>query len=421
MESADRRLRPAQRLPVRIWNRLAEAWGGDRAPRTLSVESLRAEAMKRTGLCDFGDASFVEPFERLVDSLNASARLHPFGAFSTRVLLARLLDNRLRIEEEWKLSAVEREIRIRRPLFIVGLPRTGTTHLVNLLACDPGFRFLSHWEAICPVPARGWGRKRPARRASGAVALAVVNYFVPDLKVIHPTRLDGPEECVPLLMNSFAFQGFASTFNVPEYVTWLADHDWGPAMRYHARQLALLQAQRGAGRWLLKCPAHLATIDALMQVYPDACILQTHRDPLKVLPSECSLFAAFRSLFTAQIDAVELGRQVTDVLARDLQRFSAARKRYDPRRFCDVQYSDLVRDPLDVVWSVYDHFGLSLPGEVEAAMRKEVAASPKDKRGVHRYALSDFGLDAGSLHERFDSYCAEYGVAREAGKSRALR
>jgi hypothetical protein len=387
---------------------------GDQPSTALTKESLIAAAVKRTGLSNFGKESFVEPLQRLIESLNASAKLHAFGRFYARQMLIELLCNRLYIEREWNRHPETHDISISAPLVILGLPRSGTTHLFNLLARDSSHRFLTTWEAIRPAPAPGkWARIPRVRRTLLTLALAMVNYLAPSFKVIHETRIDGPEECGRLLMNEFTYQGFAGVFNVPEYLQWLLNCDFVQAIGYHHKQLKLLQAQHGGKRWLLKGPCHLATIGPLMELYPDMHIIQTHRDPVKAIPSECSLMAALRGITSDELDGAEIGEQATALLSHDLARGAAAREKHDPSHFYDVYYNDLIKNPMTVLQGIYDHLKLPLTFETASKMRAELKESSQNKCGLHRYSLKQFSLDGDALRDQFHWYYQRFNVPVE--------
>jgi hypothetical protein len=241
----------------------------------------------------------------------------------------------------------------------------------------------------------------------------MVNYLAPSFKVIHETRIDGPEECGRLLMNEFTYQGFAGVFNVPEYLQWLLNCDFVQAIGYHHKQLKLLQAQHGGKRWLLKGPCHLATIGPLMELYPDMHIIQTHRDPVKAIPSECSLMAALRGITSDELDGAEIGEQATALLSHDLARGAAAREKHDPSHFYDVYYNDLIKNPMTVLQGIYDHLKLPLTFETASKMRAELKESSQNKCGLHRYSLKQFSLDGDALRELFYWYYQRFNVPIE--------
>ena len=405
----DRSRRPAV---VASWNRISSRFGGAVAGRGLSVSALMDAAERKTGLSDFGADAFIRPVRTLVDSLNASAAFHPFGRALARRMLTELLCNRLYVEHDWKHAPDIHETPIVRPIIIIGLPRTGTSLLFNLLGCDAQHRFLTNWESHRPAPPGGrWSRCRALRRLASVAGLAIQSRIAPQLSMIHETRVDGPDECTGLLLNTFTSQAFAAPFRVPDYLAWLYDCDYAEASRYHRRQLTLIHRQRGGQRWLLKSPNHLPALGALLDTYPEACIIHTHRDPLTVVPSCCSMIAAFRGMFSDRLDGDEIGEEVIAVLTNGLHRSAAARATRDPRQFLDVRYSDLVRDPVSVVRRVYRHFALDLADEAMSRVRQFLAAASRRPRTVHQYSLDQFGLDPVRVRRAFGDYATQLQVS----------
>jgi hypothetical protein len=400
---------------LRGWRTL-ERFGVARA--ALGEASLVAAARRASGLFDFVDESFHDPLRRLLASLEAEARLHPLGRMLLRQSLVRALVNRLRLEE---LSERHPEIRaqpVEAPVFIVGLQRTGTTLLHRLLTCDPALRPLLSWEALNPAPfpaARSIRRTRPGRDPRMRLAETAergLRYLAPDFFAIHPVEAHAPEEDVLLLDLTFVSPTADATLRVPSYSAWLRDTDQGPAYRYFRRIIQLLLWQR-PGRWLGKTPHHLENLDALLDVFPDAKVIQTHRDPARVVASFCSMMAHGRALFSDRVDARELGAQLADRAVRAVTRAISVRHGAAQGAFLDVAYADVVADPMKEIRRIYDFLGLSLAPATEASMQRWLGANPQDKRGVHRYRLEDFGLDAAVLERRFEPYRSRFGVSRE--------
>lgn len=402
-----------QRAPVRVFNTLAGAFGRP-GPSDLSEDALCAAARERAKLDDFGEDGFREPLRVLLRSLATEAKLHPFGRLYARRLVLRCLVNRLRLTEDWKRAPEILRDEVRAPVFILGLPRTGTTLLLNLLASDPANRWLSFWEAHdpSPPPTRATYAVDPRRRRARR-EVRTLDYLVPGLIAMHEITPEGPEECFALLANSFAGIQFSWMFDVPGFNAWLSAHDLGSAYAYYRKQLQLLQWRCPGERWVLKSPAHLWTIDALLTNFPDARIVQLHRDPLKVVPSACSLGATMRGLATAQIDPCELGRTAAEGLAAGVARCMQARRSADPAHFHDIQYLDFVRDPLATVRGIYERFGSPFTREAEAGVSACLARSPQHKRGVHRYTVEQFGLRAEEERLRFAAYCDAFDVRPE--------
>jgi hypothetical protein len=239
-----------------------------------------------------------------------------------------------------------------------------------------------------------------------------LRYLAPDFFAIHPVEAHAPEEDVLLLDLTFVSPTADATLRVPSYSAWLRDTDQRPGYRYFRRIIQLLLWQR-PGRWLGKTPHHLENLDALQGVFPDAKVIQTHRDPSRVVASFCSMMAHGRALFSDRVDPRELGAQLADRAVRAVTRAMSVRDGAAPGAFLDVAYSDVVADPMKKIRRIYDFLGLSLAPATEASMQRWLAANPQDKRGVHRYRLEDFGLDAAVLERRFEPYRSRFGVGRE--------
>ncbi len=404
-----------RRVLVSLWNRVARIIGQN--IDHLSIDSVIEVAVKRTGLSDFGNTSFLEPLGIIIKSLNASQNLHPFGRFFARQTIINSLCNRLYIENEWSRHPDLKNISITGNLIILGLPRTGTSYLFNLLSCDSNHRCLTNWEAMHPVIPEGKvpfiKRHTPqARRRSSAIEICAQQYLSPSLSTIHEYRVDGPEECTRLFFNEFACQAFDMLFDIPEYRRWLDGYDYLPAIRYHMRQLKLLTKRGSAERWVLKSPYHLPAIDALLNVYPETTIINIHRDPLEVVPSFCSLTAAYRGICNNKLNEKEIGKQAMDFINLSLVRVKTARKKHDSNRFLDVYYTDLVNNPIEVVKNIYKHLGIQVSHETEIRMKAEVNASAKRKGKTHHYSLQQFGLEREDILDRFGQYIDSFNLPK---------
>jgi len=406
-------------LPVRL---AIDAWRGLHAAglaRTrLDETSLLAAARRASGLHRFGDESFRDPLRRLIASAEQEAALHPLGRMLLRQSLIRALENRLRLEDLCLRHPEICDQPVQAPVFVVGLQRTGTTLLHRLLSCEPTLRPLLSWEALNPAPftaSRRGPSARPGRDPRmrlAEIAERGLRYLAPDFFAIHPVEAHAPEEDVLLLDLSFLSPTADATLHVPSYSSWLRDTDQQPAYRDFRRFIQLLLWQR-RGRWLGKTPHHLENLDALLEVFPDARILQTHRDPVRVVASFCSMMAHGRAVFSDRVDARELGRQLADRAVRAVTRALAVRERSASESFLDIAYEDATADPLKQIRRIYDFLGLSLAPTTEAAMQDWIAANPQHRRGVHRYRLEDFGLDRSELERRFAPYRSRFGVPVE--------
>ncbi len=384
----------------------------------LDADRLAEEAQRRTGLTDFGDDLFWEPYRVFVDSLNTEARLHTLGRLIARDDLLNSLQIRLELTDWRKRHPEIARERIERPLFITGLPRTGTSILHELLAQDPRHRAPLHWEVRSPCPP-----PETATRASDPrIALAdrqcrFWTEIVPEYDSMHELGGQIPVECIQITMHSFRSDELMGRHRVPSYGAWFASCDLEPAYRFHRDMLQLLQWRCPGDRWVLKAPSHLGQLDALLAVYPDARIVFTHRDPLKVLPSVASILYSTAFVRSDDLDPESfVGWFTGETCAALLDGMTGMREsgRLPPDQCHDVRYADLLERPARTLASIYEHFDIEYPPEAEKAMLDYLAAKPKGRHGAHRYDFADTGLDLDEERERFQDYYARYGVENES-------
>jgi hypothetical protein len=409
------------RAPVRalnaVWGALQRAGIGK---PSLAPESLVRSARRQSGLSDLG-ADFDAPvtrdaLRRLLASLEGEADLHPFGRMVIRGTLVNLLVTRVRLEQLSKDHPEIPQTAVERPVFIAGLARTGTTLLHRLLGCEPRLRPLLSWEGLTPAPLPGEDpapgepdpRVRLAERAERAL-----RYLSPGFFAIHPVEADGYEEDVLLQDGSFMSPTVDATMPVPGYSAWLHAADQRPMYRYFRKLVQLLLWQR-AGTYLGKTPHHLENLPTLLEVFPGARVVVTHRDPAKVVPSFCSMMAHGRRLFSRRVDPIEIGRQFHAKQLAGVTDAMNARRELPADAFVDVHYADLMADPMKEVRRIYDFLGLELRAETIEAMNAFRRGNPKDRRGAHRYAAADFGLSREQLDRDFAAYREHYGIARES-------
>jgi len=384
----------------------------------LAEERLLRAARRETGLEDFGGEEFREGLRRLVDSLNEDAQLNVLGRISARTTLQTSLRNRLQLWEHRNKHPGVAEQEIREPLFIVGLPRTGTTVLFNLLALDPANRAPLAWEVErpCPPPRAETYHSDPRIEYTKKQFANLVR-MAPNLYAIHEFGAELPQECVAITGHEFLSVQFHIMFNVASYQEWLNRQSTVRALQFHRQFLQHLQSELPRKRWVLKTPGHLAAIDELLQVYPDARIIHTHRDPVDVMPSLASLSYALRGISTDVLDPHFVGRQQTDLWAGHLERALRARERMPNRaeQFFDVQFEDVAKDPIAVIERIYKHFTISFHDETRRRMQDYLVANPRGRYGTHRYSLEDFGLDRAELRPQFSDYCERFGIPTTGG------
>jgi hypothetical protein len=374
------------------------------------LDQLLAGAVQATGLDDFGDPSFRDGLERLLDAAEREAQVSDFGRLVLQGSIAEALANRLRVVDWAARHPAVTEQPVAAPIFIVGQPRTGTTALSHLLAADPANRSLLGWEArqSVPPPTTATYATDPRFEAAKAAPnlLADVN---PDFKTMHHDEPHEPVECVLLLNQAFASVQYSAMFHVPSYDAWLHDADLVPSYRYHRLALQVLQSEH-PGRWQLKSPHHQLGIDALTTVYPNARLVWTHRDPVQVIGSLCSVTCSLTGTFTDADLRHAIAAHWLGEAAFYADRMLAHRTRHGDDAFHDVSYRAFVADPVAATAGLYDRFDLPLTADAEAAMRAHVADSPQGKHGGHAYTLADFGLHEAEVRERFAAYLDRFGA-----------
>ncbi|MFN2425741.1 MAG: sulfotransferase [Candidatus Binatia bacterium] len=408
-----------QRLPIRLFNGAMRTFARLGRKTTGFVESeeamIAAAAKAAGGATDLGADDFRDGLSVLLQSYDEESRLNPFGRWMVRQQLTGVLRGRLECER-WR--ARQPEIfrgEIRRPIFILGLPRTGTTALHTLVAQDPANQALEYWLAASPKPRPprdDWPKDPRFREA--AQGLGLTYWLDPGLKAIHLLTADGPEECRLLLQHTFRDDSFECNSTLPSYSKWYASCDMRPAYLRHRDLLQLIGSPTPSKRWVLKYPAHLRWLRALVDVYPDACIVQTHRDPARVLPSLCSLIAGWRGIYEDDPDRRAIAAWVVELWAQTMDNAMAVRRELGEERFFDVPFRETVTDPASAVGRMYAHFGIDYPEQTEALLRQWHLAHPQHKHGEHRYSAADFGLEADAIRERFGAYIERFAIEPEA-------
>ncbi len=377
----------------------------------LNPDHLLEDAARRAALDDFGDTDFMEPLRVLLDAYENEAELTLIGRIAMREDALQSLLTRLWIQDERNRHPKISDAGIRAPVFITGLPRTGTTFLHNLLAEDPGFRAPLGWEVMYPRPLPGTRADRPDPRIARAQRRMEQLYWLsPEFRVIHPLDASSPQECIAITGSAFASDVYPTMCHVPGYQYWLDRADLVPSFRYHRRFLQQLQGGQQGLRWLLKAPAHLFALDAIVNVYPDARFIFTHRDPLEVLPSLANLTLVLRGAFSDRHRPAEIGRELIGHWAQGMRRAreSIGRLPDRPQRCMDITYEQLTGHPLDTVRRIYRHFDMELGDEAQNRMRTYLDQRPKDRFGRHRYSLEQFAFDAKDIERAFDGlhrYC----------------
>ncbi|HLN05556.1 MAG TPA: sulfotransferase [Acidimicrobiales bacterium] len=377
----------------------------------LNVDELVEQAVGRAGADDFGVDTWQEGLEILVQSFNSEASLTELGEQVVTGQLVGFLVNRLVVESWYRDHPEIEEGRIEAPLFGLGLPRTGSTALSFLLAADRRRRSLRTWEANqpCPPPTSATQDDDP-RIARTQAGLDVVNDLFPEFAGMLPSSATGPQECLLVMaldFRSIVFEGYGA---VRSYTDWLVTCDMLPAYRYHARVLKLLQWRCPPRRWWLKSPAHMASIEALDAVYPDARFVMTHRDVAAVLPSLCALKQALTSPLTSKVDAAALGRRETEIWLDALRRTMSFRDAGREGRFFDVSFNRVQEAPLDAVTELYRDMGDEMDPDTLSRMAKWWEESGSQRRTGRLRDATMFGLDEDELRTLFDFYHRRFGI-----------
>ena len=380
---------------------------------SLVADELLARARERTGLGDFGDPIFREGLDVLCDAL-AFAPLSDLGRMIWGARLHGHLVSRLRVVDWLARHPATLAVEVPAPIFVVGLPRTGTTALSHLLAQDPDTRSLRVWESAQPVPPPETATEHSDPRiAEAEQGLAALHQLSPQLAAMHEDTPTGPTENQDLLGMSFRTLHFEGMAWIPRYLEWWLACDMVPAYRFMKSVLQLLQSRCGPTRWHLKSPPDSLFLDAVLAVFPDARFVMTHRDPASVMASVCSLIQTFHGLTGAPSDPIALGRSEHDVCVEEMRRLLAVRARVGDARFADVHFHELVADPVGTVARTYQQLDVPFTGEAERRIAAHAAAHPRGRLGEHRYRLEDWGLDRAGVHAAFAFYTDRCCVKRE--------
>lgn len=384
----------------------------------LTTGALLDAARRNTGLADFGDeADWREGLERLVASLNEEARLNAVGRQIAFSELLRHLENRLRVTEDIRRNPGILDVEIVKPLFMVGLPRTGSTIMHDLLARDPSNRVPMTWECHIMSP--------PSERATcetdPRIAICEEHFertsraLIPEFQALHEMGARLAQEC--LMLNAFDFRSviFANQFRIPGYERWVEGADQTSVYRTHKRQLQYMQWRNPRDRWVLKSTGYHWGLEAICEVYPDARIVMTHRDPLKLIASHCSLVSMACSMGSDEVDRLEVGRMWSASWEDAMRRGVAFREsgRRQAREAFDMHFPEILKDPVGMARRIYEHFDIPMSSEALGRMRGFIEHNPRDRHGTHRYTLEQFGLDPDRERERYRFYQEYFKVANE--------
>lgn len=374
----------------------------------LDVDRAVEQAAEQSGLTDLGDDSWREGLGRLVESLREDAALNELGAALVGGELSGYLADRMRVLDYRKAHPEIVGVDVVPPIVIVGQGRTGTTILHELLATDPATRVPLTWEVDHPVPPPETATyDTDPRIAEVDQILAGVDLVLPGFQQMHPMGAQLPQECVRITASDFRSMIFPTQYRVPSYAKWLLhEADMTSAYRWHRMFLEHLQSKHPARRWVLKSPGHVWCLGALLAEYPNALLVQTHRDPLRILASLSSLVARLRTLASDDATIPGVAADFSENILEGLDRSVTAREdgTVPPERVVDVQFRSFMNDPFATIHEIYEKLGLELQPEAEQKMRDFFAANPSDKHGTHTYTFADTGLDEGMWRERSRRY-----------------
>lgn len=377
----------------------------------MTVEEIIAAASAQTGLTEFGDPVVLDGLQRLLDGYANEARFTERGAAMAHGDLVNFMAIRMKIEAWAKQHPELLEAPIEKPLFVFGLPRTGTTLVINLLAADPARRSFLRWEAYDPTPPAKpeelhAGPRWQAMEDKTMMALQ----YMPQIAAIHFEHADSPTECQFLMTPSFCSQVYESQADIPSYRNWfLHEADYLPAFRHHKKTLQVLQ-HHSQGNWTLKNPWHPLYLNALTEVYPDSRLVMTHRDPAEVVGSICSLIKYVRAIYSDSVDLKGIGETFMETFQIMIDRADAFKAKHGGNAIHDIQYAQVMKDPLGTVRGIYDRFGDEYTPDASAAMQAYMAENQKGKHGKHEYDLAEYGLTAEGVRERFKDYIENYDI-----------
>jgi hypothetical protein len=383
---------------------LTKAMGKDR-DMTFSLETLMEAAIQKTGLMDWGKEDFKYPLDRLVNFF-----MEQYGGGDNKLVsfaytVIEHLSKRLYIQDNFNSHPGIADIPVDRPMFITGLPRTGTTLMHNLMSCDPGWRILPYWELQFPYQRRDIPNFEKYAIHLARQGLKALYSQRPEFLRRHETTATGPEECFNLIRLTFYSIAWANEWYLTGYLKWLLQQEMTVSYRYYRSLLQLLLHRKAAKHLLLKCPAHLFTMDALFNVFPDANVVWMHRNPCSSIASGLSLLAVFHERGSEPDEFIEL---YMSYFKKSLEKAGNFEKTHK-KQVKSISYDALLQNPLEVIRDIYHHFNYPWDNQKESQILAWLAEHPQHKHGVHRYSLEKFGLSRREIETRFSHYFDLYG------------
>ena len=376
----------------------------------INANKIIDQAKSETGLSDLGEPLFLEGLNRLIDSINNEANLNEIGIQAQPIRIQGLLSNRLRFEEDLKKFPEILDQQIIAPIVIVGLPRTGSTMTHRLLASDPNHTAMLWWEGRYPALLPGEKRGDiETRMELGKAEVDAVVAASPEALDIHPWDYKGADEEILLLEHNFLSTVPESFMALPSYSKWIEEQDHTLAYEDLKKFIQYLQWQnpgREKKRWVLKSPHHLGFIDKMISVFPDAKIIQTHRDPIKTVPSFCSMCANLFEPLTTNFDKVFIGKHWSNKLTRALNHCMNISEQH-PDNFLDLEFLNMIKDPIDEMKKIYEFIGESFGEKTEVAM-EAWREENKHEMGAHKYSLEEYDLTESQINDNFAKYQQKY-------------
>jgi hypothetical protein len=376
-------------------------------PQVITANQAMSKAVQIAGSDDFGPEGFREGLDRTLAAF-ARVPLTPASVASVNDTIVQDLANRLRIERWYRDHPEVEQQTVEGPVVVVGLPRTGTTATVGMLALDERFRFLRMWEATAPTPPPIAGQEDSDPRVVAARA-AARDYAMAHVHIFDP---DGSQEDLAFLAG-LDMHGYHGAYPMPEdYIAWWLAEDFGSTYAYLERVFKLLQSQRPPNLWLLKSPPHLFRLEEIARRFPNAKFVMTHRDPLKVLPSVASLHHLLHEerCLPGSVDKQEVGRRLLDFWAEGMRRGLAARAAIGEHRFIDVRNDAVVQRPVEVFEQVYAHLEMPLTPDLMRRLEAYNATNAPGNFGAHRYTLEEYGLSAETVRSAFGDYIERFAL-----------
>ena len=343
------------------------------------------------------DMEFIEPYNILIDSLNHEANLGRIGQIAVEYQLKQHINNRILIDKAYSLKNHS----VSKPLIVIGLPRSGTTFLFNLLSKDQDNRSPLFWEMMKPFPLLNKdGFRKKVRILQSDLILFIKERFIPNLDNLHKIKSTSPEEC--LLIKVFGLQSILYFYmaNVPTYLNYLSNCDTTISYSWHHKFLSILENHLKPARWLLKDPSHLGNLKEILSIYPNACFIHITRDPAETIPSICSLTAQVRKGFSKDLDTKRLGKDTLNFWAKSNDKNEAQRSDLSSNQYMQVQYDDLLDDPINLIKDIYKNFSISLNDRTLSLMNTYIEEGSSDAKAEHKYSLEDYGLERAEVHNK---------------------